>query len=193
MPELVLASTSRYRMELLERLGVPFRALAHRCDERAIEPRGADEETVALTLARAKAESLADVAPEAYVLGSDQVVGLDGTLLHKPGSRQAAIDQLERLAGRTHRIVTAMSLRAPDGTHTTHVDVHRMHMRQLDRDAIARYVDADEPFDCAGSYKLEKRGIALFEAVEGADATAVVGLPLIALVRMLGRAGFAVP
>lgn len=172
---------------------MPFKAVAHRCDERAIEPRGADEETVALTLARAKAESLADIAQGAYVLGSDQVVGLDGTLLHKPGSRQAAIDQLMRLAGRTHRIVTAMSLRAPDGTHLTHVDVHRMHMRALDRETLSRYVDADEPFDCAGSYKLEKRGIALFESVEGSDATAVVGLPLIALVRLLSRAGFVVP
>ena len=195
--ELVLATTSRYRLELMDRLGVPYRAMPHRCDEReterAIEPAHATDEAIALTLAKAKAESLAALVPDAILLGSDQVVCIDGEILGKPGSREGARAQLARIEGRVHRIVTAVSLRTPDGTHRTHVDVHSMRMRALDEAAIARYVDRDEPFDCAGAYRLEGLGIALFEAIEGADHTAIVGLPLIAVVSLLASVGIRIP
>jgi septum formation protein len=190
---LILASTSKYRRALLDRLRVPYRAEAPRVDERAIEPPGAGAETVALTLARAKADSLAGAFPGAWVLGSDQVVEIDGEALGKPGTPERAVAQLERLAGRAHRIVTAVALRAPDGGWQEHVDVHVMHMRPLPRAALEAYVAREHPVDCAGSYKIESDGYFLFEAVHGRDHTAVIGLPLLAVTRMLAAVGFAVP
>jgi septum formation protein len=187
-PELIVATTSAYRLALLDRLGLRYRAVAHRVDERAAEPSGTPEH-VALTLAQAKADSLAAEFPDALILGSDQVVALDDELLHKPGDAESAVAQLQRLAGRTHRIVTAVALRAPDGTSATHVDVHTMRMRRLSEAALRAYVTADQPFDCAGSYKIEGLGIALFESAAGADYTAIIGLPLTAVVTLLERAG----
>jgi len=192
MTELVLASTSKYRVELLSRLGVPFRAVPHEVDERASEPRGVGPDAIAAFLARAKAESVIPKHPGAIVLGSDQVVALGDTILEKPGSFEKACAQLEALAGKEHRIVTAVCLCLPGGARHEHLDVHRMHMRPLGRAAIERYVAADEPYDCAGAYRLESRGISLFSAIEGSDHTGIVGLPLIATVTLLEAAGFAV-
>ena len=190
-PELIVATTSAYRLALLDRLGLRYRALAHRADERALEPSGpgATPEHIALTLACAKAESLAGEFPDALVLGSDQVVALDGELLHKPGDFAGAMAQLRQMSGRTHRIVTAVALRHPGGRFDTHVDVHEMTMRALPDAALAAYVAADEPYDCAGSYKIEGLGIALFERAAGTDYTGIIGLPLTALVTLLARAG----
>lgn len=190
--ELVLASTSAYRRQLLERLGVRFRAASPDVDERALEPRGASAEVVALTLARAKADAVARHFPGALVLGSDQLVDLDGERLGKPGTPERAVEQLARLAGRTHRIVTAVVLRRPDGRVDEHVDVHLMRMRALERAALERYVALESPVDCAGAYKIEGRGLALFESIAGDDHTGIIGLPLLAVVRMLEAAGFRV-
>jgi septum formation protein len=187
-PELIVATTSRYRLALLDRLGLRYRGVAHRVDERAAEPEGSPEH-VATTLARAKAESLAEAFPDALLLGSDQVVALGDELLHKPGDAANAVAQLARLAGRTHRIITAVALRHPDGSVDTHLDVHTMRMRALPEAALRAYVAADEPYDCAGSYKIEGLGIALFEAAAGEDYTGIIGLPLTAVVRLLARAG----
>lgn len=193
MPELVLASTSRYRRELLDRLGIPYTAAAHRCDERATAAGLDDPERIARVLARAKAQSLAADHADAFVLGSDQLVDLDGEILGKPGDAPGARAQLARLRGRTHRLITAVALRHPDGRVDEALDVHRMTMRDLSDDEIARYVDREHPVDCAGSYKIERLGIALFDRVEGTDFTAIVGLPLATVARMLRRAGFQVP
>lgn len=189
-PSIVLASTSKYRIELMRRLGLEVLAVAHRCDERAIEPPApTTPERIASFLAHAKAESLAELHPTSVIVGSDQVVELDDEILGKPGTYEAACAQLARLSGRTHRIVTAVSVRAPDGLHHAHVDIHRMHMRELTASAIRRYVTADEPFDCAGSYKLESRGVTLFRSIEGDDHTGIIGLPLIAVVSLLAKVG----
>ncbi len=101
--------------------------------------------------------------------------------------------QLTRLAGRAHRLSTAVTLIQPNRTVFEHVDEHRLTMRNLKEDAIRRYVERDDPVDCAGSYKIESAGIALFSSVEGADHTAIVGLPLLTVVEWLARAGFEVP
>jgi septum formation protein len=186
---LIVATTSAYRLALLDRLRIPYRAVPHRIDERAAEPAGVPPDAVALTLARAKADSLAREFPDDYILGSDQVVAIDDELLHKPGEADPALAQLRRLAGRTHQIVTAVALRYPDGRHDTHVDVHTMRMRALPESALRAYLAADQPFDCAGSYKIEGLGIALFEAAAGQDYTAIIGLPLTAVVTLLERAG----
>jgi septum formation protein len=187
-PSLVVATTSPYRLALLDRLGLRYTAVPHRVDERRAQPTG-DGMTVARALAVAKAESVAHEHPDALVLGSDQVVELDGELLGKPGDEAGARAQLARMAGRTHHLVTAVALRRPDGLVDDHVDLHVMRMRALTPAQIASYVARDLPLDCAGSYKIEALGIALLEAIHGDDHTAIIGLPLMATVRLLAGAG----
>lgn len=193
MHDLVLGSTSPYRRELLSRLRVPFDVLAPDVDEEALQRSGAEPSSIALRLAVAKAASVAAKRSDAFVIGSDQVVDLDSEILGKPGDEVRAREQLARLQGRTHRLVTAIALRAPDGTLRTHVDVHRMTLRSLGAAEIERYVASEQPLDCCGAYKIESLGIALFERIEGDDFTAIPGLPLIALGRLLRESGFEVP
>ncbi|MCU0672891.1 MAG: Maf family protein [Myxococcota bacterium] len=193
MHDLVLGSTSPYRRELLARLRVPFDVLGPDVDEEALQRSGAEPSSIALRLAVAKAASVAAKRSDAFVIGSDQVVDLDSEILGKPGDEARAREQLARLQGRTHRLVTAVALRAPDGTLRTHVDVHRMTLRSLGAAEIERYVAAEQPLDCCGAYKIESLGIALFERIEGDDFTAIPGLPLIALGRLLRESGFEVP
>lgn len=195
-PDLVLASTSRYRRALLERLGLPFRAIAPACDEEALKDPALAPQQLAEHLALAKAHSLEQSLPQATIIGSDQLAAIevDGnwTILGKPGTRERAIDQLALLSGRTHLLVTAMVVIHRGALHR-HTDLTRLSMRTLERDALARYVDADQPLDCAGAYKLEARGIALFNHIDTTDHTAITGLPLIALTRILSEVGYAVP
>ncbi|MCA9530406.1 MAG: septum formation protein Maf [Myxococcales bacterium] len=193
MPPLVLASTSPYRRALLARLRVPFEAIAPRCDEAAVARLGLPADALTTTLARMKAQSVHARRPEALVLGSDQVVELDGDILGKPGDAAGARAQLARLAARTHRLVTAVTLLGPGGFEASRLVVHSMQMRALSPEAIARYVDAEQPIDCAGSYKIEGLGVALFERMQGDDCTAIEGLPLVQVVALLGEAGVAVP
>jgi len=191
-PSLVLASTSRYRGELLARLGVPFLAAAPDCDEDAYQARGLSPRELAETLALAKAESLRAAYPEAAILGGDQLAAIDDAILGKPGTVAAACAQLARLAGRTHTLITAAALITPERV-LRHTDVTRLTMRALSTAQIERYVAADQPLDCAGSYKLERLGIALFSRIESADHTAIIGLPLLAITAMLDTIGIVIP
>jgi septum formation protein len=192
--ELLLASTSPYRRALLERLGVPFRVQAPRVDEGAwkarLGPVGPRE--LAGLLADAKAADVAAESPSAVVVASDQLVAFEGRPLGKPGSVEAAIEQLARLSGATHELITALVVRHGEAVHR-HMDVSRLTLRRLSRTEIARYVEAERPVDCAGSYKFEGRGIALFERVETDDPTAITGLPLIALTTILRGLGCPIP
>lgn len=190
---LILASTSPYRRALLDRLGVPYEAVAPRCDEERVKARGGAPAAIAAELARAKAESVARRCPDAHVLGGDQLVDLDGEILGKPGTAAAAEAQLRRLAGRTHRLLTAVTLRSPDGEHRELLDEHRMTLRPLTDAEIRRYVARAAPLDCCGSYKIEGLGIALFEAIEGRDFTAIMGLPLVGVAALLRHEGWAIP
>jgi septum formation protein len=193
---LILASTSRYRRALLERLGVPFTALAPACDEEALKDPRLAPQALAEFLAEAKAASIAVQQPDAVVIGSDQLAAIDidgrWTILGKPGTPAKAIDQLALLSGRTHVLITAMVV-ARGTERWRHTDVTRLTMRQLDRAALARYVAADQPLDCAGAYKLECQGISLFAAIDTADSSAITGLPLIALTRLLADLGYPIP
>lgn len=187
MRHLVLGSTSRYRRALVERLGLPFTAVAPDVDERAVvlPPRA-----LALGLSKMKAEAVAKVEGDAIIIGSDQVACLDGEILHKPGSQINACAQLTRLAGRTHELITGVCvLDARSGKALLHLDVHRITLRALSQAQIANYVRRDQPLDCAGSYKVEGLGIGLMSAIEGEDFTAITGLPLIAVTRMLSEHG----
>ena len=192
-PPLILASTSRYRRALLERLGISFATEAPRCDEEALKQPGMAPQALAEFLAEAKAASVAEAFPEAVVIGSDQLVALDDEVLGKPHTAPAAVDKLARLSGRSHRLITALVVAGPHGARRRHTDITTLAMRALDRAALTRYVAADQPLDCAGAYKLECRGIALFERIDSADHSAITGLPLIALTGILRDLGFAVP
>ena len=191
MPKLVLASTSKYRKLLLDRLGLSYTTVSPRVDEEALTAPTTEE--LALALAKAKAESVAAAHPDCFVLGSDQLVDLAGERLGKPHSLEKAEEQLRRLSGKAHRLVTAVALLHPNGTLETAVDVHVMTLREMTEAEIKRYVARERPIDCAGSYKVESLGISLCEKIEGADFTAIVGMPLIAVCTLLRRAGFEVP
>ena len=189
---LILASSSRYRAELLGRLRLAFRQASPDVDERALPGEGA--ETLARRLAQAKAEALGRVHPEAWILGSDQVADCGGGLLGKPGDRDRAREQLRRMAGRETRFLTAVSLyRHADGAHYAALDETRVQLLALGDTEIERYLDAEPAYDCAGSAKIEALGISLCEAVHSTDPTALIGLPLIATARLLRQAGFVLP
>lgn len=189
---LILASGSRYRAELLARLGLPFVAIASQADE--TRRAGESPRALAERLAEAKAGVLAAREPQRWVLGSDQVVALGDSVLGKPGDRATAMAQLRAQSGRLVEFITAVALvQAASGTTLRHVDVTRVRFRALDDAEIARYVDAEPAFDCAGSFKSEGLGIALVEAIESEDTTGLVGLPLIAVRRLLAQIGCARP
>jgi septum formation protein len=187
---LLLASGSRYRAELLARLRLPFRPLAPDVDETPLA--GESAQQLAPRLASAKAMALSASHPEAWIIGSDQAAAVDDRIVGKPGDRDRAIDQLTAASGREVRFITAIALWTPQGLHEA-VDITRVRFRRLDRESIERYVDAERPFDCAGSFKCEGYGITLFEAIESSDPTALIGLPLIALCGLLRKAGYALP
>ncbi|MGA1526153.1 MAG: Maf family protein [Planctomycetota bacterium] len=187
-PRLVLASTSPYRRRLLARLGFAFDVAAPGVDEEAVAPPGSPLE-VAEALARAKALAVASSVPaDAVVIGSDQVCALGDLRLGKPGTAAGAVAQLERLAGKTHELITAVAV-VTRGVVTGFVDRTRLTMRPLTLAEIEAYVAEDDPVDCAGSYKLEAAGISLFERIDSVDWTAIEGLPLLELARVLRDCG----
>ena len=188
---LVLASTSPYRRDLLARLRLPFDSERPEVDEAPLP--GEAPAILVPRLARAKAEAVAMRRPGDWVIGSDQVAELDGAPLGKPGDRDRAIAQLAAMSGRAVAFRTAVALAGPDGRRLAALDTTTVRFRDLSAGEIARYVDAEQPFDCAGSFKSEGLGIALFAAIESRDPTALVGLPLIATAGLLREAGFALP
>jgi septum formation protein len=188
---LLLASTSPYRRELLSRLCIPFDVARPEVDETP-HP-GELPLALAQRLAAAKAATIATREGDAWVIGSDQVAELDGQPLGKPGGRDQALAQLAAMSGRNVAFRTALCVMHRDLGCFEAVDTTGVRFRSLAGDEIARYVDAEQPFDCAGSFKSEGLGIALFEAIETTDPTALVGLPLIATARLLRLAGFALP
>ena len=190
---IVLASTSPYRKFLLDRLGLPFEQANPLCNEQQLkETAYPGAASLSRLLATEKVNSLIAAHPEDTLIGGDQVVEFDGRVFDKPGTVENAIRQLTELSGRTHRIATAVAV-WDEGRLATHVDITTLTMRALDLAAIERYVHADFPLDCSGAYKLESRGIALFERIETADYTAIIGLPLMALTGMLRAIGYTIP
>jgi septum formation protein len=192
--EIVLASTSRYRRELLARLIEDFRVVAPAVDETPHD--GETPAALAIRLAEAKALAVARTCPAALIVGSDQAAELDGDPIGKPGGRDAAIAQLVASSGRTVIFHTAICVadtrQSPPRLHAA-TDRTDVVFRTLGADEIARYVDREQPLDCAGSFKAESAGIALFERIETIDPTALIGLPLIALARLFRAAGFTLP
>ena len=188
---LLLASTSPYRRELLSRLRIPFDIARPEVDETP-HP-GESPLALAQRLAAAKAAMIVAREGDAWVIGSDQVAELDGEPLGKPGGRAQALAQLAAMSGRSVAFRTALCVMHRELGRFDAVDTTVVRFRSLAGDDIARYVDAEQPFDCAGSFKSEGLGIVLFEAIDTSDPTALVGLPLIATARLLRQAGFALP
>jgi len=191
-PTLVLGSTSRYRAELLRRVVADFEQRAPGTDETPL----ADEtpRDRALRLAIAKARAAAEGLDDALVIGSDQVAELGGAVLDKPGTAQRAREQLSASSGHEVHFHTALCLHdTRSGEDRVHVDHTVVKFRSLGTDEIDRYIEREQPLDCAGSFKCEGLGISLFERIDNQDPSALIGLPLIALARMLREAGIALP
>ena len=185
---LVLASTSKYRRELLGRLGRPFECADPRVDEQ-VHPGEAPAQT-ALRLAQAKARAVASRFPQALVVGSDQVAACDGKRLGKPGNHENAVRQLSAMSGKTAEFHTAVVLLdAATGKYEGRVVPCGVTFRELTPRLIEDYLRAEQPYDCAGSAKAEGLGIALIARIETTDPTALIGLPLIALTELLENAG----
>lgn len=193
-PRILLASTSRYRADLLRRLGLPFDPVSPGVAEDPVPEEVPGHR--ALRLARAKARAVAQVHRDAVVIGSDQVAELDGRVLDKPGDAATAHAQLVASSGRSVRFHTALCvIDAQTGTGAEHAftDITTARFRALSDAEISRYIEREQPLDCAGSFKCEALGISLFEAIDSQDPTALVGLPLIALARFLRACGVEVP
>jgi len=185
--KLILASGSPYRKALLERLHLPFECHAPEVDETPL----AEEPPVklAMRLAAIKAAALEQHYPEAVIIGSDQVACLDRELLGKPGDHQRAFEQLRKSSGRCVEFHTGLSVMAPGDRNYGTCETFRVHFRKLSDAEIDRYLQLEQPFDCAGSFKCEGLGISLFKRLEGDDPTSLEGLPLIALCKILRKLG----
>ena len=191
-PRLVLASTSRYRRELLARLRMPFETAAPAVDENPLA--GEAPPALALRLACAKAQAVSQTYPDALIIGCDQVAVTGVTLLNKPGTHARAVEQLKLMSGRPVAFFTALCLlnarTAQQQTAIVRVDVH---MRDISAAQIERYLQAEQPYDCAGSARIEGFGITLVAKLEGDDPSALIGLPLIKLCDMLRNEGIGLP
>ncbi len=185
---LILASTSRYRRELLERLRIPFKALPPGVDEAPLP--GEAPAALARRLALAKAQAVARLHPQAVVIGSDQVADLDGHSLGKPGTHDKAVVQLRRMRGRSIVFQTAVAVVCQaQGFADERLAEVRVRFRDLSDTEIENYLHAEQPYDCAGSAKSEGLGIALLQSIDSDDPTALIGLPLIRTCELLRAAG----
>ena len=191
MQSLVLASTSPYRKELLQRLGLEFTTAAPNVDETR-QPAETPEQLVR-RLSEKKSRAVANKFPDALIIGSDQVAVIDAEILTKPGTHENAVRQLQRCSGQSVTFLTGLCLlNAHSGKAHTEVVPFRVYFRPLNTTQIENYLRREQPYSCAGSFKSEGLGIALFERLEGDDPATLIGLPLIRLTRMLEREGMRV-
>jgi len=189
--QLVLASTSPFRKSVLEKLGLPFDCHAPEVDE-APQPHETPAQLVE-RLSIAKAQTIAAHLQQGLVIGSDQVAVIDDEILGKPGNHENAVAQLERASGKTVTFLTGLALvNAESGAIQAEVVPFKVVFRQLTQPQIINYLNAEQPYNCAGSFKSEGLGIALFERLEGDDPNTLIGLPLIRLIRMLEKEGMTV-
>ena len=192
MSNLILASSSPYRRDLLARLGIQFECVTPDVDEAAERLSTKDPVALARSLALKKAQVVAALHKKAIVIGGDQVIALDDEVLGKPGTEAAAKLQLARLAGREHAVISALAVVRGNEVEEF-ADVAMIRMRPLSTAEIARYVALDKPLDCAGSYKIECAGIALLERITSSDQSAITGMPMLRLCEVLRQFGLQVP
>lgn len=189
---LILASSSKYRRLLLERLRVPFECRTPAIDETVRE--GENPRGLVTRLAAEKARAVSDANTDAIVIGSDQVAVFNGRIIGKPGNFEKALEQLSSFSGQVVEFLTAVSVQKLEtGFAREHVDTTRVGFRNLQRAEIGRYLDMEKPYDCAGAFKAESLGIVLFEYIRSDDPTALIGLPLIRTAGILRQAGLHLP
>jgi len=187
----LLASQSPYRKSLLKRAGFEFDTASPLVDEEKLKLEGPqDPAELTRFLALKKAESLIEKRPDSWIVGCDQAAVLGKRFLNKPKTRERAIEQLTRMSGKWHSLMTSMALVKAGEIPTVMTDVTKIKIRELSKEDIEAYVDLDQPLDCAGSYKIEKSGITLIEDMRCKDPTAIEGLSIVALTSFFVRRGF---
>lgn len=184
MNKLILASTSKYRKMLLDQLHWPFECMAPDVDEDKYKKQFNSPKELAEKLSLLKAQNILEKEPNAIVIGSDQVCTLDNQIYSKPGNFENAFKQIKELSGKSHQLLTAVTIASQDKS-ITWTNTTTLHMRELSDEDIQRYLRIDTPYDCAGSYKLESMGIKLFSRIEMSDHSAIIGLPLIDISNIL--------
>lgn len=189
--QLVLASSSRYRKELLQRLKLPFECSSPDIDETPSTEESAEQ--LVKRLALEKARKVAEQYPSALIIGSDQAAVLEGKILGKPGSAKKALAQLRNANGKSLQLMTGLCLlNSHSGDYQLDMETYEVQLRSLSDESLKRYIELEMPLDCAGSFKWEQLGIALFSSMKGSDVTSLQGLPLIRLIDMLNTEGVAV-
>ena len=188
MTRIILASGSKYRKELLERLGIDFECISPNIDEDKLKKTIKDPIELSSKLSKLKAQEIFKDNPDALVIGSDQVCFYDGQILGKSGSLEKSYQILSTLSGKEHILATAYTIMYRDKV-LTNVNTTKLTMKKFDGEFIKKYLSLDNPIDCAGSYKLELYGIALFSKIETTDHTAIIGLPLVDLSLDLEKLG----
>lgn len=182
---IVLASGSPYRQSLLRQIRMPFEVAVPGVNEKAIKDMEHSPQDLAIILAKMKGESVLLTHPNAIIIAADQVAHFNGKILSKPGSKEKAQAQLEALQGSTHELLTALWVHHPSHGAKTHLETARIRIRSLSSETISRYLELDQPYDCAGAYKIEQVGLSLIQEIQCADINSVVGLPMIALNNIL--------
>lgn len=190
MITLILASTSPYRKALLQQAGLEFKAISPLCNEDQLKDPALNATALTAKLAQHKAESLKNSYPDAFIIGSDQVLDFNGKIFGKSHNRENAIQQIKTLNGNEHTLVTSVYICGPNNKAFVHTDIAYLKMRMLSESEIVEYIDSEKPFDCAGSYKIEQKGIALFESITSQDYHSIQGLPLIATLSALKSWGY---
>lgn len=191
--KIILASSSVYRRALMDQLNVPYEHVAPDVDENHLKKMApVSTNDLPQYLAQKKAESLVKAHPKAIIIGCDQMAVLKNKGLDKPGSPEKAVTQLLRLQGQTHQIITGLAVYCKNQWELSSTTA-QLKMKPLTETQIKRYVDLEKPIDCAGSYKIEKMGIVLFESIKTEDPSAIVGMPLMALARILEKFGVPLP
>lgn len=192
MTRLILASSSPYRRELLQKLRLDFESISPDIDESSRENEQPGD--YVQRLAVEKAAEIGRIHPQSLIIGSDQCSVNQGNILGKPEDREHAIEQLVAASGNTVEFLTGVSIQHPDsGWHREWIDSFKVNFRKLELEEIERYLDVEQPFNCAGSFKSEQLGISLCESMQGSDPSALIGLPLIKLAQTLREFGLQVP
>lgn len=192
MKQLILASTSKYRQSLLQKINIPFEAIAPEVDEEQFKKLNLTPLELATRLAKEKSQAVARKFPQAVVIGSDQVACVDEMILDKPGHHENALIQLKMMNNREHKLYTAVCLCYENKT-VEFIDTTTLLMKNCTDNQLDRYLKTDKPYDCAGSYKIESLGITLFERIDCQDFNAITGLPLIQLCHYLTKMGYELP
>lgn len=191
--KVILASGSSYRQHQLKQLGLPFTVVIPGVDEEPIKLKQLDPKTVAVALAELKGLAVARLHPNDLIIAADQVAFIGNEILSKPKEPIRAVEQLEKLQGRTHHLATALWMKHPTKGVKASLVIATMHMKALAKETLVQYVDQDRPLDCAGSYKIESAGLALFNSIECDDFSSIIGLPLMVLSRTLQEWGLPLP